>query len=164
MQGRNNNTINFTDSLKAFVGKLESWNRKVKIKNIPTFEKLSSVLTAGDDDDDDKIASRICKKMKFCSIQNWKKNEFNQYFPELTDEEMNLVQVHSNCQLKKFLTIIDFWCWRLIQWEISHRILAVGVWFQLKSNRKSYPYIASIYVDHLCESLISAANENVATN
>jgi hypothetical protein len=50
MQGRNTNIITFTDSLKGFTGKLENWKRKVKIKNVAMFEKLSSVLVAGGED------------------------------------------------------------------------------------------------------------------
>ena len=50
MQGRNTNIIKFMDSLKAFMRKLENWKGKVKIKNVAMFEKLSSILVAGGED------------------------------------------------------------------------------------------------------------------
>lgn len=46
IQGRNTN-IKFMDSLKAFMSKLENWKRKINIKNIAMFDKLSSILVAG---------------------------------------------------------------------------------------------------------------------
>lgn len=50
MQGRNTNIIKFMDLLKAFMIKLENWKRKVKIKNVTMFEKLSSILVVGSED------------------------------------------------------------------------------------------------------------------
>ena len=65
MQGRNTNIIKFIDSLKAFMSKLENWKRKVKIKNVAMFEKLSSIFVAGGED---QVFPEFAKKMKFCSI------------------------------------------------------------------------------------------------
>lgn len=48
MQGRNTNIIKFIDSLKAFISKSETEDRKVNIKNVEFWE---SFLVAGDDDE-----------------------------------------------------------------------------------------------------------------
>ena len=45
MQGKNNNVIQFKDTLKAFMSKLDNWKRKVRTNNVAMFEELSLILT-----------------------------------------------------------------------------------------------------------------------
>ena len=49
-QERNTNIFKFMDSLKAFRSKLENWKRKVNIQTIAMFDKLSSILVDGGED------------------------------------------------------------------------------------------------------------------
>ena len=49
-QERNTNIFKFMDSLKAFRSKLENWKRKVNIQNVAMFDKLSSILVDGGED------------------------------------------------------------------------------------------------------------------
>ena len=48
MQGENTNTIQFKDTLKAFMSKLDNWKRKVRMDNVAMFEELSSLLKVDD--------------------------------------------------------------------------------------------------------------------
>ena len=50
IQGRYINITKFVDALKAFMSKIENWRRKVNTKNVPMFEKLSSILDACGED------------------------------------------------------------------------------------------------------------------
>jgi len=88
MQGRNTNIIKFMDSLKAFMSKLENWKRKVKIKNVAMFEKLSSILVAGGED---QVLPEFAKN-EILQHLTALENEFSRYFPELSDEELDLVR------------------------------------------------------------------------
>jgi hypothetical protein len=75
MQGRNTDIIKLIYSLKAFMSKLENWKRKVKIKNVAMFEKLSSVLVVGGDD-------QVLPEFPKIEMQHLTalKNEFSRYF------------------------------------------------------------------------------------
>ena len=48
MQGKNTNIIQFKDTLKAFMSKLDNWKRKVCTNNVAMFEELSSILKVDD--------------------------------------------------------------------------------------------------------------------
>ena len=50
MQGRNTNIIQFKDSLKAFMSKLDNWKRKVRMNNVAMFEELSSALKVDEEE------------------------------------------------------------------------------------------------------------------
>ena len=48
MQGKNANIIQFKDTLKTFMGKLDNWKRKDRTNNLAMFKKLSSILKVDD--------------------------------------------------------------------------------------------------------------------
>ena len=50
MQGRNTNIIQFKDTLKAFISKLDNWKRKVRMNNVAMFEELSSILKVDEEE------------------------------------------------------------------------------------------------------------------
>ena len=79
--------LKFMDSLKAFMSKLENWKRKVKIKNVAMFEKLSSILVAGGED---QVIPEFAKNEILQHLTALEK-EFSRYFPELSDKELDLV-------------------------------------------------------------------------
>ena len=88
MQGRNTNIIKFVDSLKAFMSKLENWKRKVNTKNVAMFEKLTSIL---DVCGEDKVLPQFAKN-EILQHLTALENEFSRYFPELSDDELDLVR------------------------------------------------------------------------
>lgn len=73
MQGRNTNIIKFVDSLKAFIDKLGNWKRKVAVNNVSMFERLDMILTSNSD-------------------QVELEKEFETYFPEVSNDEMDMVR------------------------------------------------------------------------
>ncbi|XP_076359162.1 zinc finger BED domain-containing protein 5-like [Tachypleus tridentatus] len=89
MQGRNTNIIKFMDSLKYFMTKLKNWKRKVKVKNVATFEKLSSILVTGGKE---KVLPEFGKKNEILQHLTALENEFSRYFPELSNDELDLVR------------------------------------------------------------------------
>ena len=88
MQGRNTNIIKFVDALKAFMSKLENWKRKVNTKNVAMFEKLTSIL---DNYGEDKVLPQFAKNEILLHLTALE-NEFSKYFPELSDDEFDLVR------------------------------------------------------------------------
>ena len=48
MQRKNNNIIQFKDTWKAFMNKLDNWKRKVRMNNVAMFEELSSIWKVDD--------------------------------------------------------------------------------------------------------------------
>ena len=50
MQGKNTSIIQYKDTLKAFMSKLDNWKRKVSTNNVAMFEELSSILKVDDDE------------------------------------------------------------------------------------------------------------------
>ena len=86
MQGRNINIIKFVDTLKAFTSKLSNWKRKIGIKNYSMFEKLDILL----DNRENKLAVQIENGiLKHLSTLE---NEFERYFPEVTNDELDFVK------------------------------------------------------------------------
>ena len=67
MQGKNTNIIQFKDTLKAFMSKLDNWKRKVSTNNVAMFEELSSILKV---DDKEHVLPNLEKELIFCNI--WK--------------------------------------------------------------------------------------------
>ena len=49
MQGKNTNIVQFKDTLKAFMSKLDNWKKKVRTNNVAMFEELSSILKVDDE-------------------------------------------------------------------------------------------------------------------
>lgn len=88
MQGRNTNIIKFIDSLRAFMSKLENWKRKISIQKVAMFDKLSAVLVSGEDD---QVLSE-CARNEILQHLTALESEFSKYFPELSDEELDLVR------------------------------------------------------------------------
>ena len=50
MQGKNTIIIQFKDTLKAFMSKLDNWKRKISTNNVAMFEELSSILKVDDEE------------------------------------------------------------------------------------------------------------------
>ena len=50
MQGKNTNIIQFKDTLKALMSKLDNWKGKVSTNNVAMFEELSSILKVDDEE------------------------------------------------------------------------------------------------------------------
>ena len=71
MQGKNTNTIQFYDILKAFMSKLGNWKRKVRTNKVVIFEELSPILKLMTKN----TCSRIRKKNRFCN--DWKHQNQN---------------------------------------------------------------------------------------
>jgi len=80
LQGRETNIMLFQDCLTAFVAKLNNWQHKVNRGNIAMFENLSGVIQESEADLQE-IQHDITAHLE--SLEN----EFERYFPELTEEE-----------------------------------------------------------------------------
>lgn len=86
------------DSLKASMTKLENWKREVKIKIFAMFEKLTSVLVAGGDN---QVPPEFTKNENF-QLLTALDNEFSRYFPELNDEELDSVRNPFKLRVRRF--------------------------------------------------------------
>lgn len=88
MQGRGDNLIKFLDTLKAFVNKVKNWKRKIEINNFAMFEELSSIFTT------DSATSMLPDELKNEIFQHLTalENEFVRYFPELNENDLDLVR------------------------------------------------------------------------
>ena len=62
MQGKNTNIIQFKDSLKAFMSKLDIWKRKVGTNNVAVFKKILSILKV---DDEEHVLPDLEKRIDF---------------------------------------------------------------------------------------------------
>ena len=87
MQGRNTKIIKLVDALKAVKNKLDNWKRKVNTKNAAMLEKLSSILdVCGEDKELQQFTNNELLR-HFTPLEN----EFDRYFPELSDDDLKLV-------------------------------------------------------------------------
>ena len=88
MQGKNTNIIQFKDTLKAFMSKLDNWKRKVSTNNVAMFEELSSILKV---DDKEHMLSNLEKELILQHMEALE-SEFIKYFPEFDNDELGLIQ------------------------------------------------------------------------
>lgn len=86
LQGRETHVLLFQDNLRAFISKLQNWRRKVNLGNIAMFEKLCGVMDESEGELDQFLKDEITGHLE--SLEE----EFQQYFPELTEEEEALVR------------------------------------------------------------------------
>ena len=110
MQGKNTNVIKFVDALKAFKAKLANWKRKAKIYNFAMFEKVDMLLVSRKE----SIMPKVVEKNIVKYLLNLQ-NEFDRYFPETGDEELDFVRnpftfpvekLSGECQ-EEFLELIN---------------------------------------------------------
>ena len=88
VQRRNTNIIKFIDTLKAFMSKLENWKRNGNKKNVAMVQKMSSIL---DVCGEDKVLPQLAKNYILQHLTALE-NEHSRYFPELSDDELDLVR------------------------------------------------------------------------
>ena len=88
MQGKNTNIIQFKDTLKAFMSKLDNWKRKVRMGNVAMFEELSSILKV---DDQELVLSDSQKELILQHLEALK-SEFMKYFPDINDDELGFIR------------------------------------------------------------------------
>ena len=88
MQGKNINVIKFVDALKAFKAKLANWKRKAEIYNFAMFEKVDMLL---DSREESSMPEVVVEKDIAKHLSNLQ-NEFDRYFPETSDEELDFVR------------------------------------------------------------------------
>lgn len=86
LQGKQTNLIHFQDNLQAFVAKLKNWRRKVSSGNVAMFDRLSSTTDKGANELDSVLKSEIISHLDSLDEQ------FERYFPELTQEDAALVR------------------------------------------------------------------------
>lgn len=70
------------------MSKLENWKRRVNAENVAMFEKLSSIL---DVCGEDKVLPQFAKNEILQHLRVLE-NEFKRYFPELSDDVLDLVR------------------------------------------------------------------------
>ena len=96
MQGKNTNAIQFVDALKAFKAKLANWKRKAEIYNFAMFEKVDMLLDSREESSmPEVVAKDIVKHLS--NLQN----EFDRYFPDTNDEELDFVRNPVTFPVKK---------------------------------------------------------------
>ena len=88
MQKRNTNIIQFKDSLKAFISKLDNWKRKVRMNNVAMFEELSSALKV---DEEEHVLPDLEKELILQHLVELE-SEFIRYFPDIDDDELALIR------------------------------------------------------------------------
>lgn len=86
LQGKDAHIIHYQDILSAFISKLRNWRRKVNLGNITMFENLSSQVETFNGEVGDNLREEISNHLQ--SLEN----EFQHYFPELTEDEAALVR------------------------------------------------------------------------
>jgi hypothetical protein len=86
LQGKETTIVQLNDCLQGFVSKLTNWQRKVSVKNIAMFDKLSSMLDRQNIQLEEDLSNEITDHLQ--SMEQ----EFNRYFPELKEEECSLVR------------------------------------------------------------------------
>ena len=87
MQDKNTNVIKFVDALKAFKAKWASWKRKAEIYNFAMFEKVDMLLESREKSSMPEVVEKDIAK-HLSNLQN----EFDRYFPETSDEELDFVR------------------------------------------------------------------------
>ena len=135
MQGKNTNVIKFVDALKAFKAKLANWKRKAEIYNFAMFEKVDMLLDSREKSSMPKVVEKNIVK-HLLNLQN----EFDRYFPETGDEELDFVRnpftfpvekLSGECQ-EKFLKLIT-----ILELNKSNKKKSLShFWVELKD---SYP-------------------------
>ena len=88
MQGKNTNIIQFKDTLKAFMSKLDNWKRKICTNNVAMFEELSSILKV---DDEEHVLPSLEKELILQHLEALE-SEFIKYFPEIDNDELGLIR------------------------------------------------------------------------
>ena len=88
MQGKNTNIIQFKDTLKAFMSKLDNWKRKVSTNNVAMFEESSSILKV---DDEEHMLLNLEKELILQHMEALE-SEFIKYFPEIDNNELGLIR------------------------------------------------------------------------
>ncbi|XP_068247855.1 protein FAM200C-like [Palaemon carinicauda] len=75
LQGKNTTIIAHSDAIRAFIGKLQVWKRRILKKNISSFPRLNEILNEGSFSDSPK--TEIKDHLKGLE------NEFQPYFPRI---------------------------------------------------------------------------------
>ena len=88
MQGKNTNIIQFKNTLKAFMSKLDNWKRKVSTNNVAMFKELSSILKV---DDKEHVLPNLEKELFLHHLEALD-SEFIKYFPEIDNDELGLIR------------------------------------------------------------------------
>ncbi|XP_042222791.1 zinc finger BED domain-containing protein 5-like [Homarus americanus] len=87
LQGKDRNVFHLMDCLRAFLAKLQKWQRKVNAGNVAMFENLSTVLDENEDHLlDPALKTEITQHLK--SLES----ELKKYFPEFEEEDGKLVR------------------------------------------------------------------------
>ncbi|XP_042240162.1 SCAN domain-containing protein 3-like [Homarus americanus] len=87
LQGKDRNVFYLMDCLRAFLAKLQNWQRKINAGNVAMFENLSTVLDENEDHLlDPSLKTEITQHLK--SLEN----EFKKYFPEFEEKDGKLVR------------------------------------------------------------------------
>ena len=97
MQGKNSNVIKFGDALKAFKAKLANWKRKAEIYNFAMFEKVDMLF----DSREESSMPEVVEKNILEHLSNLQ-NQFDRYFPETSDEELDFVKNSFTFPVEKF--------------------------------------------------------------
>ncbi|XP_042233787.1 zinc finger BED domain-containing protein 5-like [Homarus americanus] len=88
LQGKERNVFHHMDCIRAFLDKLQNWQRKVSTGNIAMFENIFIVLDEIEEDHllDPSLKNEIVQHLK--SLES----ELKRYFPEFEEEEGKLVR------------------------------------------------------------------------
>ena len=88
MQGKNTNIIQFKDTLKTFMSKIDNCKRKVRTNNVAMFEELSSIVKV---DDEEHTLPNLEKEL---ILQHFEalESEFIKYFPDIDNDELGLTR------------------------------------------------------------------------
>ena len=159
MQGKDTNIIMFVDALKAFKSKLADWKRKVKMHNYTMLEKLDILLDERLDGMPNHIKNGILEHLSAL------KSEFERYFSETTDEDLDFVKnpfkypvekLADECQ-DKFLELIND---STARQEYEEKLLS-QFWVAIKDSypkttEKALCILIPFVSTYLCESGFSS--------
>ena len=98
MQGKNTNVIKFVDALKAFKAKLANWKRKAEIYYFAMFEKVDMLLDSREESSMPEVVQKDIEK-HLLNLQN----EFDRYFHETSDKELDFVRNPFTFSVEKLL-------------------------------------------------------------
>ena len=88
VQERGTDIIQFKDTLKAFMSKLDNWKRKVRMNNVAMSEELSSILKV---DDEKQVLPDLEKELILQHLEALE-SEFTRYFPDIDGNELGLIR------------------------------------------------------------------------
>ena len=88
IQGKNTNILQYKDTLKAFMSKLDNWKRKISTNNVAMFEELSSILKV---DDEEHVLPNLEKELILQHLEALE-SEFIKYFSEIDKNELGLIR------------------------------------------------------------------------